>query len=78
MNTQLNIITQEMFADELNERVHRYGMTYVDAILDICEKKNIEIESIPKLLNAKTRKIIQAEATNMNMLKKKAGRKLPI
>jgi len=77
MNTQLQIITQESFEQMLNDRI-KY-MTYVDAILDICAKNNIELETIPKLISPKIKKIIQNEATNMNMLKpKKGGKKLPI
>ena len=62
----------------LQERVSKDNMTYVDAIVDICAKKGIELESVPKLLTPKIRKIIQNEAITLNMLKPKSGKKLPI
>jgi len=54
------------------------NISYIDAILDICRTRNIEVESIPELLTPKLRKLIQNEATNAHMLKKGTGKKLPI
>lgn len=75
--TELQIITQTMFFEMLNERVTKNNMSYVDAIVDICDTQGVEIESVPKLLNQKTRKLIQNEALALNMLKRK-GARLPI
>ena len=73
----LQVITQEMFFEMIEDRIVKAKMSYVDAIVDICEKKNIDIESIPKLIDAKLRKILKNEALNLNMIKR-SGRKLPI
>jgi hypothetical protein len=75
--TELQIITQTMFFEMLNERVTKNNMSYVDAIVDICDTQGVEIESVPKLLNQKIRKLIQNEALALNMLKRK-GARLPI
>lgn len=77
MTDNLQVITQEMFFEMIKERIAKAKMSYVDAIVDICEKKNIDIESIPKLIDAKLRKILKNEALNLNMIKR-SGRKLPI
>ena len=77
VNSQLQIITQDIFIELLTERITKNNMTYVDAIVDICEKTGVEFESIPKLLNPKIRKMILHEALRMNLLKRKNAR-LPI
>ena len=77
MTDNLQVITQEMFFEMIKDRIVKAKMSYVDAIVDICEKKNIDIESIPKLIDAKLRKILKNEALNLNMIKR-SGRKLPI
>ena len=74
---ELDIMTSVKFRELLEEKVAQDNVSYIDAIVDICEKTGLEIESVPKMLNMKTKKILRNEATNLNMLKKK-GARLPV
>jgi len=66
------------FVDLIETTARNKNISYIDAILDVCKSRNIEFESVPELLTPKLRKMIQNEATNINMLKKRIGKKLPI
>ena len=74
---ELDIITPAKFRELLEDKVAQDNVTYLDAIVDICERTGLEIESVPRMLNIKTKKILRNEATNLNMLKKK-GARLPV
>ena len=67
---ELDIITPVKFRELLEEKVTQDNVTYLDAIVDICERTGLEIESVPRMLNMKTKKILRNEAPNLNMLKK--------
>ena len=41
----------------------------MDAIMDYCERNNLEIESAAKLINQKIKKQIKEEATVLNFMK---------
>lgn len=50
--------------------------TYIDAIIVFCEKNNIEVESVPKLISKPLKEKIRCEATQLNFLKKTSRAKL--
>ena len=76
---QLNFITQEKFIDLVEARVKTKQMSYMEAIVSICEEIKLEYESVPKLINIKMKKLIKNEALSANMLKKKKkSTRLPI
>ena len=77
ISDELDIMTPTKFRQMLEERVLSDNISYMDAIVDICEKRGLEIESVPKLVSMKTKKILSNEATNLNMLKKR-GARLPV
>ena len=45
-------------------------MTYIDAIVWICEKNNIEVEDIKKYLNTSIGENLEKEAMDLNILPK--------
>jgi cell division ATPase FtsA len=47
-------------------------LTYIDAIVDICEENKIEIEDISKFLSAVVKEKIEVEAMNLNYLPKES------
>lgn len=53
------------------------GAGYIDVLVDYCVDRDIEIESIKKLLTPSLREKIKAEAESRNLLKTKAN-KLPL
>jgi len=74
-----NFITQEKFLELVEETVREKEVSYMDAIVLVCEDIKLEYESVPKLINVKMKKLIKNEALSLNMLKnKKKSAKLPI
>ena len=69
-----------MIIDRLNFNLHieefvlKTGESYIDAIVHYCSKNEIEIEVIPKLLNKVIRSKLEAEASDLNLLKEKLCR----
>ena len=60
------------------ERKANDGAGFIDVLVDYCTRKEIEIESIKKLLTPSLREKIKVEAQDLNLLKEKKGAKLPI
>jgi hypothetical protein len=67
------------FAQEIETLVHvNDGMNYIDAIIFFCEKNNIDVESVPKLISKPLKEKIKYEAMELNFLKRSSRAKLPI
>jgi hypothetical protein len=67
------------FAQEIESIVHtNTGMSYIDAIVLFCEKNNIDVESVPKLISKPLKEKIKYEAMQLNFLKKSSRAKLPL
>ena len=52
-------------------------MNYIDAVLFFCEKNNIEIESISKLITKPLKEKIKCNAIELNFMKKSSRANLP-
>ena len=61
----------------VEQRINEKGMSYIEAITDVCEKTGLEFENVSKLMTPTMRKILQSEATNLKLLKR-TGSRLPI
>ena len=65
------------FAQEIEDLVLTHGdMNYIDAIIHFCEKNNIDVESVPKLISKPLKEKIKYEAMELNFLKKTSRAKL--
>ena len=65
------------FAQEIETLVHtNKSMNYIDAIIHFCEKNNIDVESVPKLISKPLKEKLKYEATELNFLKKTSRAKL--
>ena len=65
------------FAQEIESIVQvNVEMNYIDAIVHFCEKNNIDLESVPKLISKPLKEKIKCEATELNFLKKTSRAKL--
>lgn len=53
------------------------GIGYIDVLCDYCLEREIEIESVKKLLSPSLKEKIKVEAENLNLLKTKPN-KLPL
>ena len=54
------------------------GMSYVDAIVFFCEKNNLDVESVPKLITKPLKEKLKGEAMELNLLKRTSHAKLPL
>ena len=69
----------QRFAEEIEKLVHtERGLKYVDAIVYFCEKNNLDVESIPKLISKPLKEKLKCEAMELNLLKRTSHAKLPI
>ncbi len=67
------------FTEEIERIVlENKGMKYVDAIVFFCEKNNVEVESVPKLVSKPLKEKLKCEAMELNLLKRTSHAKLPI
>ena len=57
------------FSLYIDEIVANFSITYMDAVINYCHEKDIEIDSIGSLINQKLREKIQMEAETANMIK---------
>jgi hypothetical protein len=65
------------FAQEIENLVQvNVEMNYIDAIVHFCEKNNIDLDSVPKLISKPLKEKIKCEATELNFLKKTSRAKL--
>ena len=64
------------FAIEIESLVQKDKLSYMDAILTFCETRNIEPDTIAKLISKPLREKLEVEATNLNFLPRTG--KLPI
>jgi hypothetical protein len=71
-------MSNEKFIKEVEILVVKYKLDYMDAVVHLCEKNNIEIEAAASIIknNIKIRSKIQAAAEDLNYLPKSA--RLPV
>lgn len=57
------------FSQYIDEMVTKLKISYMDAVINYCNEKEIDIESIGPLINQKLKEKIQVEAEQANMIK---------
>ena len=74
---ELAVMTPKKFAIKIEELVKVGGVTYMDAILDYCEKNQMEApDAVAPLISKPLKEKIEADARELNFLPKVAT--LPI
>lgn len=68
-------LTPELFAREIQKLVETTKLDHVQAIIYYCERNKIELDSVPKYLNAALKDKLSAVYQNLNYLPKTS--KLP-
>ena len=71
-------ISKEKFAEEIETLVLNTKMNYIDAIVEYCTDKGIELESVSKLVSKPLKEKIKCNAIELNYLKKTSRGKLPL
>ena len=67
---ELSFLTPTKFSTLIEEMVQEKKLTYMDACLEYCKEKNVEPESLGRLVNKSLKQKIQVEAENLNFFKK--------
>ena len=65
------ILTKENFSKELENFAVASGASFLDSIVEICDRKGIEIETAAKLLTPHVKSMIEKEAMDLNLITKK-------
>ena len=72
-----SVLSSNTFISMVEQRISDKGMSYLEAITDVCEKTGLEFENVSKLMTPTLRKLLQSEAMNLKLLKR-TGSRLPI
>ena len=67
--------SSEAFAKHIEHSVQVLRMTYMDAVLDFCDKNRLEPDMIVPYLNTKIKTQIQHDAQKLHLIRKR--RELP-
>jgi len=70
------MLTKQKFTRMVEDTVKHTRLSYIDSVVHLCEKNNLEIEDIKKYISDPVREKIEAEAMDLNFLE--SGAKLPI
>jgi hypothetical protein len=63
-------LTKVKFARMIEDTVVSSRMSYMDAVISVCEEQNVELEEIRKFITPIIKDKIQAEAMKLNFLPK--------
>ena len=71
-------LDQNKFTQDVEQLVLNTELNYIEAIISYCEEKNIEFESVGKLISKPLKDKLKAAATELNYLKRTSRSKLPL
>ena len=71
-------VSKEKFTEEIEKFVLETKMNYIDAIVEYCDRKGIELETAGKLVSKPLKEKIKYEAQQLNFMKKTSRGKLPL
>ena len=66
-------ITKEELRLQVEKLVAHDGMSYTEAIIEICERKEIDPEDMAKLVKGPLKLKLEAEALDRNIIKRTTG-----
>ena len=78
MMTQLGemMMTKSKFTAMIKDTVERGNMSYMDAVIHLCEINKLELEDVKKFISEPIKEKLEAEAMELNFLPK--GSQLPM
>ena len=68
--TEPKFINKAGFSQMVEELVKETRLSYIDAVVELCELENIDPEDVKKYLSDSIKEHIEAEARNLNYLPK--------
>lgn len=69
----LKLLTKQQFAAEIETRVRKLNMGYLESILDFCNSIGIEPDEVSKLVVGSLKEKLEAEAMRNNLLPRSSG-----
>lgn len=80
INEELNkkFLSKDKFAKDIEEFVLETKMNYIDAVVEYCDKNNIDITTVNKLISKPLKEKIRCDALELNYLKRTTRAKLPL
>jgi len=69
----LKLLTKQQFAVEIETRVRKLNMGYLESILDFCATIGIEPDEVSKLVVGSLKEKLEAEAMRNNLLPRSSG-----
>ena len=67
---ETKFLTPEKFSLDIERYVIENQCNYIEAIVSYCEEKEIELETVPKLLSKPLKERLKVNAEHLNFLKK--------
>ena len=64
----LKLQNKEQFSKEVQELVAEQGGAYMDAVLELCERKEMEPSTVAKLLTKPIKDKIEVEAVDLHFI----------
>jgi len=65
---EVEFLTKTKFSKMVENTVRENNLTYIDAIVHLCEKNSIEMEELAKFIGPIIKGKIEAEAMTLNLL----------
>lgn len=76
MHKEKQFLTKSKFAQLIEHAVTKQKLTYMDAVIHLCEQHEVELEEVRKFISPVIKGKIEAEAMRLNFLPR--GNQLPI
>lgn len=75
-SSENNFLSKKKFTKMIETAVKSKGLSYMDAVVYLCDENSIELEDVKKFISLNIKERIEAEAMNLNFLPK--GNTLPL
>jgi len=63
------IMTKKRFSTMIEKKVKEFSMPYIDAVLGVCEDRELQPEDVARLISPQIKEKIEAEAIRVNAIK---------
>ena len=75
-----NFLTPTKFSQEIERLVKKSNglISYIEAVVTYCQENEVEIETVPKLLNKPLKERLRHEAQRLNYMKQSSKGVLPL
>lgn len=70
MSIESNFLNKQKFSMLIEETVLKDKISYMDAIIEVCERNNIDLEEVKKYVSPAIKDKLEAEARQLNYLPK--------